>query len=162
MGDGAGSGHRRDGTIDRAFPAEPVELKAVADYVEVVLSCDPFPQLDHFIGSELDDSPTPPTEHVIVRVLAEGVLVVGLLDVETDLLKDAAVHQQGQRPVHRRLPDVKPPLFDGIDNLLGLEVLVHVEHHVEELPPWTGELDPVIAEVLAECLPRLIGTVNVR
>ena len=69
--------------------------------MKVVSVCDSPAQLDHLIGSELNDPPAASADHVVVRVFSKGVLVVGLFDVEAHLFEDAAVYKQGQGPIDR-------------------------------------------------------------
>ncbi len=64
----------------------------MADRVEVVPTCDPRAQLDHFIGRKLDDPPATATHHMIVRTLTKRMLVVRLFHVETHLLENSTSH----------------------------------------------------------------------
>ena len=124
----------------------------VADDVKVVLPGDSIAQLDHFIGGELDDSPTPSAEHVVVGILAEGSLVVGLLHVEMGFREDAAVNQQVERSVDGGFAHVVSVLAQRAEKLLRLEVLMEGQHSIQDPATGTGILDPVVAQVLQEGL----------
>lgn len=105
----------------------------MADRVEVVPLCNPRPQLNNFIRSELDDSSAPAADHVIMRGFSERMLVVGLLDVKAHLFEDAAVNKQRQCAIERRLAHFFAPFSKQIKDLLGLEVLMDLEHRVQNL-----------------------------
>jgi hypothetical protein len=60
------------------------------DSVKFVLCRDHGPQPLHIRAIEFDDAMTSMADHVIVRVLPEGVFVMGELVAELDLPDDAA------------------------------------------------------------------------
>ena len=69
-------------------------------------------QRSDFVGREFDDPTAAPTNHVIVCVFTVGVLIVSLLDVESDLFEDAAIHQQRQRSIDRRFSNLESSLVE--------------------------------------------------
>lgn len=127
----------------------------MAGRVEVMLPGDTVAQLNHVGGGELDDSPAATANHVIVRSLAEGVLVIGLLYIEADLLEDAAIDQQRKGPVDGGFAHLFTAVSEHIEHLIDLEVLMEFEHGVYDLPPSGGVFDPVILQVFLKDLARV-------
>lgn len=125
--------------------------------VKVMPPRNPCPEFNHFVGREFHDPPASPTDHVVVRLLAEYQLVVRLFHVETDLLQNAAGHENRQGSVHRRLADAVPLFAQQIDELLGLEVFVQLQNGIKDRLPRLRVLYPVILEVLDERTSKLLG-----
>ncbi len=132
----------------------------MANDVEMMSSGDSPAQLDDLIGGELDDPSAPVADHVVVRVLPERMLVVSLLDVETHLLENPATDEPRQRSVDGGLAHFVAPFFQQIQDLLRLEVILKFEHGVKNLAPRTGILDPVVLQILAKCLLKLLGAME--
>ena len=116
-------------------------------------AADPRTEILDLLGGKLHDAPAPATHHVVVRSFAEGVFVMGLLNLKTNLLQDAAVHQKRQGSVNRGLADFLVFFAQMIQDLLRFEVFMEVEDSRQDLLPCTGVLDPMILEIPAEDIP---------
>ena len=97
--------------------------------------CDPRTQFQDFVRRELDDSPATAADHVVVRPLAERVFIVRLLYVKPDLFQDAAVDEEGQRAVDRRLAHLQALFPEEVQHLLGFEMLLHLKDRIENFSP---------------------------
>ena len=111
---------------------------------------DPRTQFQDFVRRELDDSPATAADHVVVRALAERVFIVRLLYVKPDLFQDTAVDEEGQRAVDRRLAHLQALFPEEIQNLLGLEMVLHLQHGIEDFSPRAGILDPPPLGILSQ------------
>lgn len=111
---------------------------------------DPRTQFQDFVGRELDDSPATAADHVVVRTLAERVFIVRLLYVKPDLFQDAAVDEEGQRAVDRRLAHLQALFREEVQHLLGFEMLLHLKDRIENFSPRAGILDPPALGILSQ------------
>ena len=119
--------------------------------LEAVAVGDRVAETEDLLAVELDDLAAAAADHVIVRALAEGVLVAGELVAELHLLDDAAVDQQRQRAVDRGLGDALARLANVDQQLLGLEVLVRWPRtSCRSVCRSRRVLQPALAQVLAE------------
>ena len=121
--------------------------------MEAVPGCQPPAKVDHVFTSELDDASASSAHHVVVGGLAETAFVMGLLNVEADLLEDAAADEEGEGSVDGGLGDAVTLLAEGEEQLLGFEVVGEVEDGVEDDFAGGGELDAAALEVAPEGVP---------
>ena len=112
---------------------------------------------DHFVAGEFEDSAASMANHVIVGVFAESQLVVRLFDVESNLFEDSAFDQQGKRAIDGRLGDAVASSPQGEQELLRLEMVLHLEHGFEGSLSGFGELDAAAFEVASEGFGRGFG-----
>ena len=98
---------------------------------------------------------------MIVRTAAEGMLIVRLLHLETNLLENAAIHEQRKRPVDGGLAYVMPALPEEGEDLLGLEVPLQFKNGVENLVSGDGVFDAVSFQIVVERLPQILGLMQV-
>lgn len=134
----------------------------MADRVEVVPTRDPRAQLDHFVGRKLDDPPAAAADHMIMRTFTKCVFVVRLFHVETHLLEDPALHKQGERSIYGGFPDLVTSLSQQVQDLLGFEVILQIEHGVQDLLPRGRVLDPVVSQVPSKDLSQVVRTVTLQ
>ena len=111
--------------------------------MEVVSLGDPHTHLDHLLRGELRDPPATTADHMIMRALTKGVLVVSLLDFETNLFEDPAVNEQRKRAIHSGFAHIVPAIPKKVKNLLSLEVPIQLQYRVENPMARGGVLDPV-------------------
>jgi len=129
----------------------------MAEHVKVISFGDALAQADDLVGVEFDDPPAAPADHVIVGLLAETDLVMGTVGVEADLLENAAVNQQRERPVDGGLAHGLVALAEVLEHLIGLEMTVDRQHGVEDLGPSDRILDTVLPQVRAKRFARLVS-----
>ena len=129
--------------------------------MEVVPTPDSRTEFRHLLGGELDDTTAPPADHVVVRILAEGMLVMSLLHVKPNLLEDAAFDEKGQCTVHGRFADLGTSLVEKVEHLFRLEVIVEIEYGLEDSLTGAGPLDGPTLEELAKRTAQLVGVLYV-
>ncbi len=124
-----------------AFPADSGNLKAVGDGFESVLLGDFGAECQYVFIGKFDDSATSCADQMVVGLLAETLFVVGLLHIESDLLEDAAIDEQGKGAVDGRFCDAPAFLMQAEEELLGFKVLIDAQDGFENLLAGRCESD---------------------
>lgn len=114
-------------------------------YVKVMLPSDLNTQFEQFTRRKFHDAPATTANHVVMRILAEGVLVMGLFDVESDLFQHTAVDKERERSVNRGLADFQALFSDEIENLFGFKVLRDIQDRLKNRPTGCGLADTMVA-----------------
>jgi len=122
----------------------------MTDDVELVLSGDSISQGDDLVGGEFDDVPAALADHVIVRRLAEDLLVVGLFRLEAHLFENTAFDQQMERAVDGGFAYVVLMFVEETQQLLSLEMCAQGENGVQDQSASARVLDGVVSQVLAK------------
>lgn len=113
-------------------------------------------QLRYLGGAELDDATAAATHHVIVRVLAVGVLVVDLLVGEVHLANNAAFNEEFKSSVNGRLADTPRGLAHDEQQLLGLKMFLHAHRGAEDVATLARVLQSTVAAILAKNVLRCV------
>ena len=98
---------------------------------------------------ELDDPAASLADEMIVMALADG-LVTRLALVEMALVQQRAFLEQAQRPVNRRIADVRVDLLDLGVQFLGADMMPVVEEYARDIVALAGGLQPALLEAACE------------
>ena len=130
--------------------AEAGDLEPMVCGAKVESIGDSLSEVDHLIGGEFKNAAALATDHVIVRAVAEGELIVNMFYVEANLFQDSGGHQQRERAVDGGFGNSETPFRHHVQDLIGFEVFGEIENHVEDLLSGRGHFDCVFAEKSAE------------
>lgn len=114
----------------------------MSDDGEILLGREPVAKPNDFGAVEFTDQSAAPADHVVVCRRAPRAFVVRLSGPEARFAEDPRLHQQRQRAVDRRFAHAVAAFLQGVEQLLGLEMLAEAQCRFEDEAPWLGVLDP--------------------
>ena len=98
---------------------------------------------------EFDDPAASLADEVIVMALAYC-FVARLAFIEVSLVQQRAFLQEPQRPVNRRVADVRVDLLDLGVQFLGADVMPVIEEYARDVVALAGGLEPALLESRVE------------